>query len=73
MAIPLFLIFPLIFSPLHHALILGHRNRSIFATDDLAYSYFSVIKTVGGAQVVSPVVGALVIFVGAQDPLWVPV
>ena len=73
MAIPLYLIFPLISMPLRHALILGHRNRSIFATDYPAYSYFTVIKTIGGAQEVNPVVGTLLIFVGAQEPLWVPV
>ena len=72
MAIPLFLIFPLTSRPLRHALILGHRNRSIFATDYLAYSYSNVLKTIGGAQEVSPVVGALLICVGAQEPLWVP-
>ena len=73
MAIPLFLIFPLISRPLRHALILWHRNRSIFATDYRAYSYFTVIKTIWGAQEVNPVAGALLIFVSAQEPLWVPV
>ena len=44
---------------------LYHRKKSISATDRTD-SYFTVIKTIGGAQTVNIVVGALLIFVGAQ-------
>ena len=50
----------------YDALPLCHGNKSKFATHHRTDSYLLVIKTVRGAQTVNTVVGALVIFVGAQ-------
>ena len=57
----------------YYALPSWYRDEFIFAAENRTDAYFTVIKTIGGAQAPKTVVGALLIFVGAREPLWVPI